>query len=413
MLQLPDELQLRDFDAAKDDAACKELEVTASQFQALGGSIKAAIVHHGGFDAKPRQFADHLLLVVVDEANKGAVCGVVCVGIKRAYVHGALQLCGMVFDLRVSEQYQRRGIGAALTTAAEERAAQRGVTFFYLSVNNDNRKARALYASQGWNKASGRALVFTPLLWIPSADSASASAVKGAVVKIERTRALKMVRAHYATRDLGLSTDEFARLFESEESYLGTYVAEDGAGSRAALSLWHGSRLTAFTPVHLLLPVAWWSTIAPALGALAVGGAAYAVRALLASSAGTVARAALAATLAAVVCGAVGFGRWIRSRTAFRARAFAPCWSGPKWEPLMRAVNAHVNAEARALGFGVIVINEDAGSPLVRCLYPRGSGRPRSPTAFWQKRLPTPPVWSDESALPTLYPDAFFDPRDM
>ena len=78
----------------------------------------------------------------------------------------------------------------------------------------------------------------------------------------------------------------------------------------------------------------------------------------------------------------------------------------------MRAVHARVADEARALGFSLLVINEDVSSPLVACLGARGA-TPRSPTAFWQRVVPPPPAWSEESALPALHPDAFFDPRDM
>ena len=139
-----------------DDAACKELEISASQFTGLGGLIKAAIHHHGTFDAKPRLFDDH---VVLTAKWSGEVCGVVAVGIKDMYVHGRERRCGFVFDLRVGALFQRRGIGAALTTALEARCKEwHGVDFLYLSANNTNSKARSLYSKQGWSKASRRAL---------------------------------------------------------------------------------------------------------------------------------------------------------------------------------------------------------------------------------------------------------------
>ena len=411
---LPDGLVLRDFNPATDDIACKQLEVTASQFQGFNGLIKAAIVHHGGFNAKPSQFEKHLLLVVVD---KEVVCGVVAVAIKRVFVHGAVQPCGFVFDLRVSEQYQRRGIGAALTSEAEARAEKMGVTYLYLSVNNENKKARALYATQGWNKASSRALIFRPLLYAPPADGAAKAAVtkspSGNVLRLEAGRALELTAAHFARRDLGLSRPEFERLFASP-NLIGTFIAEDGdpsEPSRAILSLWHGSTLTAFTPITILLPVAWWVRLAPLVGLLAAAATAASVRAMLRFAAGPLSQGLVVAGATLGVAAAIGLWRWARSRTAFRARAFGPCASGPRWQPLMRAVHSHVAAEARARGFGILVINEDARSPLVDCLYP--SAKPRSPTSFWQKRLPPPPPWSDEGVLPILYPDAFFDPRDM
>ena len=47
--------EIREYTPA-DDAACKRLEVSASQFTVCGGLIKAAIVHKAAFDAKARQF---------------------------------------------------------------------------------------------------------------------------------------------------------------------------------------------------------------------------------------------------------------------------------------------------------------------------------------------------------------------
>jgi hypothetical protein len=77
----------------------------------------------------------------------------------------------------------------------------------------------------------------------------------------------------------------------------------------------------------------------------------------------------------------------------------------------MRAVHAQVCTQARELGFATIVINEDSASELVACV--GGGGKPKSQTSFWQKRIPAPPVWSIDSALPSMHSDAFFDPRDI
>lgn len=57
------------------------------------------------------------------------------------------------------------------------------------------------------------------------------------------------------------------------------------------------------------------------------------------------------------------------SRSAFRARAFAPVMSGPEWQPLMRAVYRRLCAEARERGYAVLVIREGASrSPLALAL---------------------------------------------
>ena len=405
---MPDGLEIRDFEPHLHDSACKELEVTASQFQGFGGLIKAAIVHYHLFDAKPRQYSKHVLLVVVDTSTQGVV-GVVAIGIKDLYVHGNVWRCGWVFDLRVSEAYQRRGIGAALTSAAEERASRLGVSYVYLSVNNDNRKARALYTAQGWTLASRRALVFRPLLLIPRPQRSHSLHVP--VRALAPEEALKLVTNHFSAKDLSPTRDEMARLLASP-NILGTFAAfDEQSGSHAALCLWHGSTLTAFKPVTLLVPFEWWQKAAPPIAIFIASAALYALHSTLCMDVGHALKASLLAVGAAAVGGALAFWSWARSRKAFRARAFAPCYSGPKWEPLMRAVYSHVAREARSQGFAVLVLNEDVDSPLVRCLHAKGQA-PRSPTAFWQKALGAP-VWSQSSSLPELHSDAFFDPRDM
>ena len=198
-------LRIRSYEPS-DDEACRLLEVTASQFQHLGGLIKAAIKHHGAFDAKAYQFVDHVLIVCVDDAQQGAVCGVIVVAIKQAWVHGKVRRCGFVFDLRVDERWQRRGIGEALAREAELRSAQAGVDYLYLSVNRSNAKALRLYQRLGWSVASARRLVFTLLLWPPSAAAAdmSAAAAGGGVRACTREEGVALAAAHYASRDLGL-----------------------------------------------------------------------------------------------------------------------------------------------------------------------------------------------------------------
>lgn len=405
----------------EDDAACKALEISASQFQSFGGLIKAAIHHKGKFDDKPRQFDDYILLACEDKSKNGHICAVVAVAIKTALVHGSQQRCGFVFDLRVEEAYQKRGIGKAITKEAEKRAEARGCTYLYLSVNNDNRKARALYTSAGWTLASRRALVFQPLVCVrpASAMDAEVAAVGGGVQLLEAVEALALVTAHFAKRDLGLSASEFKVLFASH-NMLGTFAASDGHGSRAVLSLWHGSSFNSFKPVRLLLPMSTWARLRVPLGCcggLLVGYAAYA---MLLAAPGPLTRLLVGAGFLAGAA-AVGFmWNFLRTRTAFRARAFAPIATGPNWQPLMRAVHAHVLGEARKRGFGVMVINEDVSSPLTSTLVrmdakgeAKKGGAPRSPTSFWQKALQSTPGSNGSGVMPSLQSDAFFDPRDI
>lgn len=65
---------------------------------------------------------------------------------------------GFVYGLWVHEDYQRQGIGTALSDELETPCSVRGVSMLYLTVNNDNGKARALYSRLGYRLASERAV---------------------------------------------------------------------------------------------------------------------------------------------------------------------------------------------------------------------------------------------------------------
>ena len=78
------------------------------------------------------------------------------------------QLKPLVFEGAITEENRMAGtlpLGQlALTSEVEKRAISIGVCYLYLSVNNSNKKARSLYASQGWTQASSRSLLFKVLI---------------------------------------------------------------------------------------------------------------------------------------------------------------------------------------------------------------------------------------------------------
>ena len=96
--------------------------------------------------------------------------------------------------------------------------------------------------------------------------------------------------------------------------------------------------------------------------------------------------------------------------------------AGPKWEPLMRSLDAALRAEARSLGYTCTVINADAKSPFIAALESKSKGnsrdvavetrRPKTPTEFWQKTLGKS-AGHISTCSPVLAPDSFFDPRDF
>lgn len=440
---MDESLVIREYQPA-DDESCKRLEVSASQFRPLKGLVKAAIFHLQSFNAKAAQFDQHLILVCVDSASAGAVCGVIAVAVKTVYVSGAPTRAGYVFDVRVDEKYQRRGIGSALSAAVEQRckAAPYHVSYLYLSVNADNAKAKALYTNFGWRVASGRRLEGTLLLseQLASPSDSAIAARGGGVRKLPPEEAIPLVSAAYTGKDLALTQQGFSVILRSDLC-LGTYLATDGAGSRAALTLWHSSTFTVFKPVKIFVPVSWWVKAMPTLLAATAVGVTSAV-ACAAFKAATSPNIFLSSALAgAIAIGALAgwqvfkFVQWVRSRTAFRARAFAPVFEGPNWVPLMRCLLARLRNEARMAGFSFIIINGDVNDPFFECIktppkqpwrWPwaryqavaREEKRKPPPVEFWHKRLDPAGTEGTEhdgslAGLSTLGPDGFFDPRDM
>eukprot|EP00756_Hemistasia_phaeocysticola_P052450 Hpha_TRINITY_DN27691_c0_g1::TRINITY_DN27691_c0_g1_i1::g.57420::m.57420 len=145
-----------------DSEACKGLEKKARQgkrwawlSKLLDVVFRLHFVHHAGFDEKARQYENHVIRVAED-SDTAQIVGVVCVGIKRVVIRGETFKAAMIFDLRVDETYQGKGIGRLLSTAAEAESTKHGVDFWYLSVNGDNTKAKTLYKSLGYHHASTR-----------------------------------------------------------------------------------------------------------------------------------------------------------------------------------------------------------------------------------------------------------------
>ena len=150
-MPLAEGLALRSFADATDDEACQLLEQRANQFG--GGNrtgcrarlAKALIEvfpgHPKGFAAKARLYPEHEIVVCEDTATAKAIA-VVVVTIKPVRYCGEALKVGWLFDLRVDEDYQRRGIGRALSEEVERRCAARGVAMLHLTVNRDNKKAK-------------------------------------------------------------------------------------------------------------------------------------------------------------------------------------------------------------------------------------------------------------------------------
>ena len=190
-------------------------------------------VHYHSFDTRAKQYDDHIIRVAEDTATS-AICGVVCVGLKRVWLHGTSQLVGYIFDLRVDQDYQGLGIGKRLSKDLESLCRARGVTALYLTVNSDNARARALYTKQGFVHASYRSPALQVLVQPQPPSAAAAKRVR----RISPDLAAQLTERYYAPA--GGGTD----LFPSEVAVLMAGPAGAGAAS-GGTPLYEGTWLLA------------------------------------------------------------------------------------------------------------------------------------------------------------------------
>ncbi len=315
--------RLREYRPA-DDGACRELERHASQHMfksrlasaATSLLLKAHLFHAGAFDARAAQFPARHVLVCEDTRpakGEGCIVGVVAVGIKPGSLRGREVLLGYMFDLRVHERVQRRGIGARLCRLAEARCAADGVDTLYLSVNATNRRARELYRKLGYSHASSRApsmsFLFRTLPVWPSADGSAAPGVR--LARLSATEAAACLRSLVGT-DCSLDASGMADL-AAHPNLEASWRAQSDDGSVATLHLWNSSSLGGFLVERLLVPTRWLDS----------------------ALAGAVAAALLLCALVAyarVVCGMYARGHTARAAATLLGGAAMAClcaWAAP------------------------------------------------------------------------------------
>jgi hypothetical protein len=289
------------------------------------------------------------------------------------------------------------------------------VQYLYLTVNDDNTKAKKLYAKQGFVHASQRAPAMSILAY-PQLESNDIL-----VERVSPEEALRLTSEAYKEADLTLA--DLKCLFDSP-LYEGTFVARQG-DSYAGVSAWNGSSLTGFKIERLLLPITWWRNriVKPAC-AVATASSAWYWSCLL-SSAVNGARASpswgtwtLLFVLSGLTASGLFFlwkawpmlrfvaGKLLSTDTKLRHRMFGQFAHGPIDEQgtLMRAALRRVHNTARADGYGMSICNMDKQHPL-RSFFPSS----KFTTTFLYK-----PVGKDAAKeCRALSVDSFFDPRDL
>mmetsp|Transcript_106001 Transcript_106001/g.167367 ORF Transcript_106001/g.167367 Transcript_106001/m.167367 type:complete len:423 (+) Transcript_106001:54-1322(+) len=403
-----------------DDAQCKALEMRAMQggrFPALqkvvSFFVKAGFEHFETFDAKAKQYEDYIIRVVEDTSNGGRLVGVCCAALKKVMLHSNVCTIGYVFDLRVDEEYQGYRIGFELSSQIETMCAQRGASFLYLTVNNDNMKAKSLYKKLGYQHASHRSPALKLLFYEEEVPSDIL------VESLSTEEALEMTVN--ACKKSDLAPIDMTELFSSK-CYEGTFLARRGE-SYAGISSWNGSSLTGFRVERLIFPIAWWSTwIAKiGIGSVALGSLLCWARVLIGvfvdaivdSRVRTIAKFGLASSVTCFGIFGLLYARpalsFVASKLAsgnrkMRHRSFGPFGHGPMAEQkiLLEAVLKALHNRARDSGYAISLCNLDKAHPL------RGSfASSKFTTTFLYKQLGT------SRELSPFEPDNFFDPRDL
>jgi len=255
----------RSYEPADSEQAIS-LEEEASQHFNLFGMLSGGSIFGGDYDTKCRKFPDHIILLAEAIDNEvpemKRICACACLGIKDIYFNGKIVKAGILFDLRVSDKFQRRGIGAKLTSMLEETARNKGCEFFYLSVNGRNKKAISLYQKTGYDVISERTIHTKILPKEPIEDRNNMKVVKvnGDMHKYNFQKlSPDQAREHYNNfyKNQDLAVVNFDELLNSRE-YVGTYAVtcDDNPANRVGLSLFKIDSTNAmglkrlFAPAH-------------------------------------------------------------------------------------------------------------------------------------------------------------------
>mmetsp|Transcript_66028 Transcript_66028/g.123140 ORF Transcript_66028/g.123140 Transcript_66028/m.123140 type:complete len:425 (-) Transcript_66028:63-1337(-) len=404
-----------------DDAQCKDLEGRAMQgnrYPALDVFLKtffrAGFEHQVTFDAKAKQYGEYAVHVA-EVKETGVILGVCCCILKKVWLYGEQHKVGYVFDLRVDEAYQGCGIGKNLTQRMEEVCIQRGASHFYLSVNEDNTKAKCLYGRRGYGVCSER----KPVQYLLMAPVEEVTDVKVELVSVEE--GLRLTEDAFGKTDM--TPADLKQLFQSP-LYEGTLVARSGS-SIAGMSLWNGSYFVGFRVTRFFLPVWCWQ-MRSVRWAFCFG-LAYLGWRWTCSVHGSFLRARqhggiydpLMFTLKAGLSLGVSVGiskvwkvvsfatkKITTAGTKLRGRGFAPFASGPQEEKdrLLQAVICRAKNICYENGYAMMLINMDGKDEMRKAFGP-------SPftTLFMIKKVG---VSTGDAATP-LAPANFFDPRDI
>lgn len=415
-----------------DDFAARALEAKAAQHRQipiLSKLVKVYPEFTGRYDTKARLYENHIAVVAEDTTNN-FICGGCCVGIKRVYYQGEIKKAGYLFDLRVHEDYQRRGVGAMINTAVESACKEAEVDFIYFTVNMSNMKARAFYKKFQYIEACQRKLSFTPLLF--TKPNTAKGPVKVSVQKVAVT--IRPVSAKefnslasnfYNQADLALVNKEgntdFSCLLESDR-YVGSWVAEPSTAtanldkSWAAVVLMNGDGFAEIKIERLIFAPDTWKKSSTILATAAI--CLFVVIAWSRNlwfsyqSESFIPFTFVVSVVFLLIVLAVGglvlaLVLFCTSRTRTRARIVAPIISGPMGHELFAVLKKYVQSVASAEGFAFSILNLDTTDALVvgKSVDPVHGKKVQGTTMFMLKCF--------TGTQQPFKTHNFFDPRDL
>jgi len=235
---------LHNYNPEKDAAAIQRLELDCAQ--PLSSDFPFYIIKYARLYLSPYHYRVNLFpssLTLVAKVDDSKVIGVVSGAVKAVYYDNRPITAGYIFDLRVHDEYRRKGVGLALAQEMEKRLLAKGAALLYAAVYVGNRPAEALFRGElGYKIATRKAIHI---------EDASSKPSK-ALISVPPQEAETHLSSFYADKDL--TPVSFHDLFTSPE-YLGTYCVLDAAGNRAEASLWHTTKHTARAVVQAWYPV--------------------------------------------------------------------------------------------------------------------------------------------------------------
>lgn len=449
-------LKVRSF-TDTDDEDCQLLEQRANQF---GGSNQGGLIallakalfevfpgHPKGFAAKARLVDEYEIVVAEDTSlSPSKVIAAAVVTITSVTYAGSPTKVGWLFDLRVDEDYQRQGLGRALSDEVEKRCLARGVGMLHLTVNRDNTKAKALYKKLGFQDMSLRAprvaVMHRPAklrrdfivlrLWgtkpaVSLAARLTAAAYRdvemcpnpaehgftellscelseGTFIGVLRSELEETALYKDKTNGLAVALSGSPAVLEhwAHTSAIIGAIERGELSSYAGLSMWNGSKVNNWKVLKVFVKKETWlsgwfqgSLCAAALVGLGLWGLRLASQVVSISTwgpGGLVFHIVEWLAFIGILFGAYKSAELIafilsRDSNKLRARAHAPFQRGPSGLHCLKAVVAGSQSCMRSQGYGMWILNIDSAHPDSEAL-----PSPGFHTDFLQKWLKEPPA---------------------